>query len=231
MLIPHFLAAVDMSPTAWQHMFHLSVPIIEKIFRTIIVYFALMLGLRLAGKRELAQLNPFDLIVLLMLSNTVQNAIIGDDSTVTGGIIGAATLIVVNYLIVRVIYTSPELQKIFGGEPEVLVRHGQVRKHKLEQELITPEELEAAAHRQGIASLKQVEKCILEPTGTISFIERTPTSDDERHLELVKRLEEVSQLLNRRHRGAVKGNGRLREYRGASGRNGKSPRPTVLLPS
>src|SRR5439155_8029018 len=145
MLTPHFLAdAAAMPPTAWHDMFHLAVPVIEKILRTIVVYFALMLGLRLAGKRELAQLNPFDLIVLLMLSNTVQNAIIGEDNSVTGGIIGAITLLTVNYLIVRLVYRSPELQKIFGGEPEVLVRHGHIRKHKLEQELITSAELEAA---------------------------------------------------------------------------------------
>ena len=113
-----------------------------------------MVGLRISGKRELAQLNPFDLIVLLMLSNTVQNAIIGDDNSVTGGVIGAITLLAVNYLIVRSVYSSPKLQRLFGGEPEVLVRNGQVRLRKLERELITKEELEAAAHRQGIASLR-----------------------------------------------------------------------------
>jgi uncharacterized membrane protein YcaP (DUF421 family) len=225
MFIPHILADVtDMPPSAWHDMFHLTLPIVEKICRTIIVYFALMLGLRISGKRELAQLNPFDLIVLLMLSNTVQNAIIGDDNTVTGGIIGAVTLLMVNYLIVRLVYRSPELQKIFGGEPEVLVRHGHVRKHKLEQELITPEELEAAAHRQGIASLHDVEKCILEPTGTISFIERTPTTDEERHDQLIKRLDEVTQMVGRQRRGGMsRANGAMREFRGATAiRNGKA---------
>src|SRR6516162_7945547 len=118
-------------------MFVLGLPIAEKILRPIVVYFSLVIGLRISGKRELAQLNPFDLIVLLMLSNTVQNAIIGDDNSVTGGLLGAATLLAVNYLIVRLVYRSPELQKVFGGEAEVLVRHGHVRKHMLERELIT----------------------------------------------------------------------------------------------
>jgi uncharacterized membrane protein YcaP (DUF421 family) len=226
-MLPFLADAAAMSPTVWHDMFHLGVPVVEKILRTIVVYFALMLGLRIAGKRELAQLNPFDLIVLLMLSNTVQNSIIGDDNTVTGGLIGAATLLAVNYLIVRVVYTSPELQKIFGGEPEVLVRHGHIRKHKLEQELITPEELEAAAHRQGISSLSDVDKCILEPTGTISFIERKPSSVDQRHEQLIKRLDDVSQMLSRRRGSSLPASGRLREYRGASGRNGKALRSAL----
>jgi uncharacterized membrane protein YcaP (DUF421 family) len=178
--------------TTLQDMFHPEVPIVEKVIRTIIVYFALILGLRLSGKRELAQLNPFDLIVLLMLSNTVQNAIIGNDNSVTGGILGAATLLLLNYLIVRSVYRSAWLQRVFGGEPDVLVLRGKVRMHHLQRELITLEELEAAAHRQGIASLNEVEKCILEPTGTLSFIERKPSSEDERHLQLLRRLEGLS---------------------------------------
>ena len=75
---------------AWHDMFFLQLPVLEKVLRPAIVYFLLLIGLRLAGKRELAQLNPFDLIVLLMLSNTVQNAIIGDDNSITGGAVGAA---------------------------------------------------------------------------------------------------------------------------------------------
>ncbi|HEY6327762.1 MAG TPA: DUF421 domain-containing protein, partial [Blastocatellia bacterium] len=82
-----------MDSKTWADMFHLGLPLIEKILRPIIVYAFLIIGLRLAGKRELAQLNPFDLVVLLTLSNTVQNAIIGDDNSVSGGLIGAATLL------------------------------------------------------------------------------------------------------------------------------------------
>jgi uncharacterized membrane protein YcaP (DUF421 family) len=164
----------------------------KKVIRTIIVYFALIIGLRISGKRELAQLNPFDLIVLLMLSNTVQNAIIGNDNSVTGGVLGAATLLTLNYLIVRAVYRSAWLQRIIGGEPDVLVLRGKIRAHHLKRELITVDELEAAAHRQGIASLEDVEKCILEPTGTLSFIERKPSSEDERHMQLLRRMERLS---------------------------------------
>src|SRR5262249_11554711 len=180
-----------MEAKLWSDMFHLGLPIVEKMLRPIIIYVFLVIGLRLAGKRELAQLNPFDLIVLLMLSNTVQNAIIGDDNTVTGGLLGAATLLILNYVIVRLAYRSPRLQRLFGGEPEVLVRHGKVLRHNLEREMITKEELLAAAHRQGLASLHEVEKCILEPTGTLSFIQHTPTNEDARHQQLLKRLDQL----------------------------------------
>ena len=93
----------------WSHMFALGLPVLEKVLRPIAVYLFLVVGLRLAGKRELAQLNPFDLIVLLTLSNTVQNAIIGDDNSITGGLIGAATLLLVNWVVVRFLFAHPAL--------------------------------------------------------------------------------------------------------------------------
>ena len=93
----------------FSHMFHLPLPILEKLLRPVIVYLILILLLRLFGKRELAQLNPFDLVVLLSLSNTVQNAIIGDDNSITGGIIGAFGLLGINWLVVKNLYSSPGL--------------------------------------------------------------------------------------------------------------------------
>src|SRR2546425_8872083 len=108
-------------------MFYLGLPWAEKVLRPIFVYVFLILGLRIAGKRELAQLNPFDLVVLLTLSNTVQNAIIGSDNSVTGGIIGAATLLLVNYVVVRFLYTRGTLDRIIEGDAEVLIENGQLR--------------------------------------------------------------------------------------------------------
>ena len=96
-------------------MFALSLPVGEKILRPILVYIFLVLLLRIFGKRELAQLNPFDLVVLLTLSNTVQNAIIGDDNSVTGGMIGAATLLIVNYIVVRTLYGHKRLDRLVEG--------------------------------------------------------------------------------------------------------------------
>src|SRR5882757_6728219 len=115
-------------------MFVLAVPIAEKMLRPVIVYMFLVVGLRLAGKRELAQLNPFDLVVLLTLSNTVQNAIIGEDNSVTGGVIGAATLLIVNYLVVRFLYTHQELDQRIEGAPDVLVEDGKIRMDRLQKE-------------------------------------------------------------------------------------------------
>src|SRR5689334_9432574 len=111
----------------WTDMFVLSLPLTEKIIRPVLVYCILILGLRLSGKRELAQLNPFDLVVLLTLSNTVQNAIIGDDNTVTGGVIGAATLLVVNYVVVRFFYSHQRIAQRIEGQPDELIVQGAVR--------------------------------------------------------------------------------------------------------
>src|SRR2546426_2319103 len=135
-----------MQTTLYQDMFVLGVPFAEKILRPIVVYVFLVVGLRLAGKRELAQLNPFDLVVLLTLSNTVQNAIIGNDNSVTGGIIGATTLLVVNYIFVRFLYRYERLDRLIEGDAEVLIENGKLCHDMLKKELITITELEEAAH-------------------------------------------------------------------------------------
>src|SRR5713226_1441501 len=132
-------------------MFVLTLPIWEKILRSVVVYLFLVIGLRLAGKRELAQLNPFDLVVLLTLSNTVQNAIIGNDNSITGGIIGAISLLLVNYLVVRFLYQHERLDRLVEGAPVVLIEDGRLQEDRCLSELITRAELEAAAHKQGFA--------------------------------------------------------------------------------
>ena len=176
-------------------MFHLGLPVLEKILRPILVYAFLVVGLRLAGKRELAQLNPFDLVVLLTLSNTVQNAIIGDDNSVTGGVIGATTLLLVNYAVVRFLYSHQALEHAVEGGVDVLIEGGRVRADRLKRELITPPQLEAAAHRQGFASLDEVERAVLEPSGTISFSAKRPTPEAVRHGELLARLDGLTREL------------------------------------
>ena len=179
----------------WTDMFVLALPVLEKIARPVIVYFFLVIGLRLAGKRELAQLNPFDLVVLLTLSNTVQNAIIGDDNSVTGGLIGAATLLFINYLVVRFLFKHERLDLVVEGQPTVLVEHGKLRTDQLAQELITLPELEAAAHRQGFASLDEVERAAIEPGGTLSFLGKKPAPEETRHRELLARLDQMMREL------------------------------------
>jgi uncharacterized membrane protein YcaP (DUF421 family) len=180
-----------MDAKLWSDMFHLGVPVAEKLLRPILVYAFLVVGLRLSGKRELAQLNPFDLVVLLTLSNTVQNAIIGDDNSVTGGLLGAATLLAVNALVVRFLYRHERLERLVEGEADVLIEDGKLRFDRLKAELITLPELQSAAHKQGFASLDEVDRAVLEPGGTISFLARKPTPEAQRHAELTRRLDQI----------------------------------------
>jgi uncharacterized membrane protein YcaP (DUF421 family) len=181
----------------WSHMFVLGLPILEKILRPIVVYIFLIIGLRLSGKRELAQLNPFDLVVLLTLSNTVQNAIIGDDNTVIGGIIGATSLLAINYLVVRFLYGHRNLDQIVEGRADILVEDGKVHEGKLKRELITREELAAAARKQGFESLADVRQCVLEPGGTLTFVAKKPDTEDIRHQEILRKFDALTQEIAR----------------------------------
>jgi uncharacterized membrane protein YcaP (DUF421 family) len=176
--------------TVWQDLFHPGIPAAEKIVRTIVVYFFLIIGLRVAGKRELTQLNPFDLVVLLLLANTVQNAIIGEDNSLVGGILGAATLLALNAILVRALFHWGKLDKI-EGQPDLLIRNGRIVRPHLERELITLHELEAAARRQGIESLAHVKHCRLETGGALTFIQKHPTDDEARHHDLMLHLERI----------------------------------------
>src|SRR5438445_8817656 len=110
----------------WKDMFVMGLPLAETILRPIIVYAYLLVSLRLSGKRELVQLNPFDLVVLLTLSNTVQNAIIGDDNSVLGGIISATSLLATNFLVVRFLYRHRKLDQLVEGRADVLIEDGKV---------------------------------------------------------------------------------------------------------
>ena len=176
----------------WHDMFLIPIPILEKIIRPILVYFALIVLLRVFGKRELAQLNPFDLVVLLSLSNTVQNAIIGNDNSLSGGIIGAATLLTINWLVVRVMYSSPRLNRVMGGVERTLITNGRVDKYALKKELLSDEELLAAIRRQGFDNFGDVSRCILEPNGGFFIEGRQPTSEDARQRELLGRLDALN---------------------------------------
>ena len=179
----------------WRDMFVITLPILEKILRPVIVYFFLVVMLRLSGKRELVQLNPFDLVVLLTLSNTVQNAIIGDDNSVSGGLLGATSLLAINYLVVRFLYKHKDLEQIVEGKADVLIEGGKLRPEHLKKELITTAQLEAAARKQGFSSLGEVDQCILESGGTLSFIGKKPDVDVLRHKELLDRIDRLKDEL------------------------------------
>jgi uncharacterized membrane protein YcaP (DUF421 family) len=191
--MPHWLGSSD----SWNAIFTLGAPVVEKIIRPALVYLALVVLLRIFGKRELAQLNPFDLVVLLSLSNTVQNAIIGNDNSVTGGVLGAVTLLGLNYLVVRYLFRHRRLDQIFEGKPTVLVDHGRVGKKALASELLSHSELLTVLHRQGFAGIEEVERVVLEPGGTFAISRKLPPADEVQHKEVLRRLDELSGKLDR----------------------------------
>lgn len=179
----------------YQHMFQLPLPVAEKLLRPVIVYLGLVVLLRLFGKRELAQLNPFDLVVLLSLSNAVQNSIIGDDNSITGGVIGAFALLAINWLVVKAAYRSRKLDFLLEGKATVLIRNGQIDRKALKRESMTREELLSVIHRQGFEGFHHVRKCELEPNGTFYVEPYEPTAEDKRHGEVLERLEALSKEL------------------------------------
>lgn len=181
-----------MNPSIWHDLLYPDVPILEKIIRPVLVYLFLLVGLRLAGKRELATLNPLDLVVLLTISNTVQNAIIGNDNSVLGGIVGATTLLIMNWVLVDLIYRLPRLGMLIEGNPDVLISKGKVQKNRLSAERISLEELEAAARRQGFASLKEVDQAILYPGGTFCFIGKVPRAEALHYQQLMAQLNKIA---------------------------------------
>lgn len=168
--------------------------VVEKLLRAVVIYFALVVLLRIGGKRELAQLNPFDFVVILTLSNSVQNAIIGNDnSSLLAGVIGAAALMFVNWAFValRVRIDSAKIDALVEGTEDVLIQCGEVDVARLRKELMTKEDLEIAARKQGFRSLDEIDFAALEPGGNIFFVSKSPTPADERFRALFARLDEL----------------------------------------
>jgi uncharacterized membrane protein YcaP (DUF421 family) len=172
-------------------MFEMGVPFAEKIFRTLVVYAFLVVLLRIFGKREMAQVNPLDFIVLLTLSNTLQNAIIGNDNSVTGGIVGAFALVGFNYLLVRFLYGHHKIEEIVEGTSTVIIDNGRLDQKALEGELLTEEELQVAARRQGFSDLLEIDRCVLETSGTLSFVAKKPNPQEKFQKEILSKLESL----------------------------------------
>jgi uncharacterized membrane protein YcaP (DUF421 family) len=191
-------------PALWANLTHLGmfgdpthpVSVVEKIVRPVLVYLLLVFVLKKAGKRMLAQLNPFDVDVLLPLSNTVQNAIIGNDTSLVGGAIGAAALLLANGVLVRFFYRGPEMTQIASGERDIcLIADGQLQEDAMRRLHINAGELIAKAHERGFDSLDEVETAVLYPNGTIYFRGRDAASDAARHRELLGRLDALGAQL------------------------------------
>jgi uncharacterized membrane protein YcaP (DUF421 family) len=178
-------------------MFTLGVPLLEKILRALSVYLFLIVAFRFAGKRLLAQLNPFDLVLILILSNAVQNAIIGPDDSVVGGLVGAAVLLLANGATVRLLYRHPKLETLVEGCETKLMDQGRVLDAALEAELMTKRELMTAAHKQGVDSLHEVKTAAIEPGGAIWFERGSPSPEEVRHREVLERLDRLERRLAR----------------------------------
>jgi uncharacterized membrane protein YcaP (DUF421 family) len=174
-----------------QDMFLLHLPLLEKILRPLIVYVALIVLLRVFGKRELAQMNPFDLVVLLMLSNTVQNAIIGDDNSISGGLVGALALLTANYCVVRFVFKHRRLDQLLAGDPTLLMEHGKILHRNLARELMTESDLRTATLKQGFKSLDDIDICILEPGGFFCITPKEGHDGKPDTAQLMHKLEEL----------------------------------------
>jgi len=144
----------------------------EKILRTVVVYVFILLAFRFTGKRQVGQLTPFDLVVLLIISNVVQNAVIGNDNSLGGGLLGAVAILVLNYLVVEASYRFKPARRLLEGKPVLLVHNGKIIHENLKHERITLEDLQGALRRSGVAEANQVKFAVLEENGQISVVPR-----------------------------------------------------------
>jgi uncharacterized membrane protein YcaP (DUF421 family) len=187
--------------TLWFNLMHLGTPdsithpvsLIEKVLRPVVVYLLLVWALRRFGKRILAQLNPFDFVVLLTISNTVQNAIIGNDTSLFGGALGAATLLGVNAILVRIFYRGPSTEHMLQADRDiVLIDQGQLQELEMRRLRINAGELTGKAHERGFDSLEDVECATLYPNGTIYFQAKSAMTETARYTELIRRMDLLS---------------------------------------
>lgn len=181
----------------WHNLFVPDLSVTEKIIRPVCVYIFLVVAVRAAGRRELAQLNSFDLVVLMMLANTVQNATIGNDNSMIGGLIGVSALLAVNWVVTRFLYRHPTVDRLLEGGPVELIRDGRVLRRQLDREIITEEELLEAVRKQGLRNATDVARAVLETGGTISVVPRTPTHLEERMHGLDQKLDGIATDLAR----------------------------------
>ena len=161
----------------WKDIFAPSLPLLEKMLRPAVVYVFL--------------------VVLLSLSNTVQNAIIGNDNSLTGGLAGAFTLLALNYLVVRFLFRHRRLDQVLEGKPTALIEKGRVNRTALARELLTRSELMTVLHRQGFYQLEEVEECVLEPGGTFAIKRKEPPPSEVHYADVIRRLEAIDAAISR----------------------------------
>jgi uncharacterized membrane protein YcaP (DUF421 family) len=181
----------------WHDMFHMDVSVAERLLRPILIYAFLAVALRLAGKRELAQLNSLDFVVLLAVANAVQNGIIGNDNSVTGGVLGATALFVLNGTLAVILVRSVRLRRVAEGTPRVLIRMGVIDHTALRKERLTEDQLLVAVSNQGAGGIDDVEEAVLEPNGTIVTRMKEMDRDAMRFMDLTRQLDELKAMVAR----------------------------------
>jgi len=154
------------------HIFVPDIPITEKVLRSVVVYVFLLVAFRLTGKRQVGQLTPFDLIVLLIISNVVQNALIGNDNSLGGGLVGAAAILALNSAVVEVTYRSRRARRLLEAQPTLLIRDGRLLEDNMRRERVTLDDLLAALRRNGVTDPAHVRLAMLGENGGISVIRR-----------------------------------------------------------
>ena len=160
---------------------------VEIIIRTLIIYLAILIGLRLSGKREIGQMTIFDLVVLLLIANAVQNAMVGSDTSLIGGILAAAVLLAVNLVVARMRLRWPRLRRWVEGTPTLLILHGKIIPNHMLREGIDEETLLAILREHGLADVSEVDMAVLEIDGSVSVVPIDPdTQRVKKHLKYIK---------------------------------------------
>jgi uncharacterized membrane protein YcaP (DUF421 family) len=181
----------------WNAMFDLQLTFGEKVIRAVVIYLFLVVALRLVGKRELTQLNTLDFVVLLAVSNAVQNGLIGADNTVTGAVVGATVLFAVDGLLAWLLFRQVRLRHVVEGTGTVLIDDGQVLAGALRKEGLTRQDLLAALQSSGATTFDEVEKATLEPSGKVVFTPREPSQATQQYDDLRARLDHLTELVER----------------------------------
>ena len=144
--------------------------LLQIVLRTGVIYLLVLIGVRLSGKREVGQMTPFDLTLLLLLSNSVQNAMTGPDTSLAGGAVAASTLLILNYVVANLSGSSRKIRRVIEGQPSLLVHDGKVIESHMAREHVSTDELHRALREHGISSCDQVALAVLEVDGSISCL-------------------------------------------------------------
>lgn len=148
------------------------ISVVEKVVRSVVVYLFLLAAFRLAGKRQLGQMTAFDLVVLLIISNVVQNAVIGNDNSLGGGLLGATVILLLNAAVAWLTFRYKRVERLVEHRPTVLVSHGRILRENLRRERLSLPEFRGALRREGVVSLRGVRYVVLEEDGHLSVIAR-----------------------------------------------------------